>query len=350
MAMTKGMIEGREVHLLETRSEAAWLKARAENINSTEAAALVGCSPYGTYLGLWAEKTGKIEDPFVPNQRSETGKKLEPAIAKLVAAELGAKVRKVKPYIWCPADRMGSTFDYRVDDETSEWHNWLLEIKNVDFLVYRENWIESDGTPIEGPEHIELQGQHQCEVSGAPGVIFAALVGGNDLKLIYRPRDKEQGQMLRELVRGFWDIVENGGDEVPEPTVVGDGAVMAQIYREANGPENADATDVVVQAMKEYYYCTQVIRQAKAAQDMSKAIALREIRNAKRVVTDLDDDRLLKLSATTVKAQEPEEITEDMVGQKIGGRKGYRLFKIATSKKKAPPKPKKKAKAKKEQD
>ena len=48
---------------LETRED--WLKARSRSIGGSDAAAIVGASPYKTNIELWEEKTGRRSSPDI---------------------------------------------------------------------------------------------------------------------------------------------------------------------------------------------------------------------------------------------------------------------------------------------
>ena len=45
----------------DSRDREAWLRARRATIGASEAAIVLGCSPFSSLLELWAEKTGRSE-------------------------------------------------------------------------------------------------------------------------------------------------------------------------------------------------------------------------------------------------------------------------------------------------
>lgn len=302
-----------------------WLKARSKNVNSTEVSALYGECPYMTELELWwSKKTGEIRE-IEDNQRMRAGRFLEPSIAKLVGYELGCEVAPMDDYIF-DEDRMGSSFDWQIT--SGDLEGWIVEIKNVDYLVYRDKWEED-----EAPIHIEFQVQHQMEVSKRPGTIIAALVGGNDLKIIRRLRNEKVGASLRKRVKKFWSDIEN--DVEPTPDYSKDADFIIAMHQHAGaGVKNAIDDDILTQMFENYELAC---RDAKEADDYKTKL--------KAELMDMvgDYDKVLAGDGFTLhcgmtKSTPPEDIiiTEDMIGQTMrisNGRKGYRQFRLTRKKK-----------------
>ena len=76
-----------------TTSHEDWLSLRSKYIGGSDAAAVVGMSPFSSPYSLWAEKTGKIPE-FEGNLTTEVGSYLEEFVAKLFERETGKKVRR----------------------------------------------------------------------------------------------------------------------------------------------------------------------------------------------------------------------------------------------------------------
>ena len=185
-----------------------WLEFRSANINSTDVAALFGLSPYVTAFELWHRlKSGTmVEIDF--NERMKWGTRLETAIAMGIAEDNGWSIQRKSEYIDLPDHRLGSSFDFQIGTDG------LLEIKNVDSLVFKEKWIV-DGDHVEAPEHIELQVQHQLLVSGLEYAVIGALVGGNRVIMIRRERDEEIISEIKIRAAKFWQSI----DENTPPAV-----------------------------------------------------------------------------------------------------------------------------------
>mgnify|MGYP002632990268 CR=1 FL=1 len=294
-----------------TKSDEEWLALRGKDVTSTESAALFNMSPHITELELFhRKKTGDLAS-FESNARMKAGIALEGAIADLASQELGCEVKPFKVYA-TDQDRMGSSFDYKIMD--GKFKGWLLEIKNVDFLVYRDNWLDD-----EAPDHIEVQCQHQLEMTGRDGIIIACLVGGNDLKLIERPRNHKMGAGIRQRIQKFWQDIKEGNE--PKPDFSRDADFIISLHRQAGieievlGPQ-----DRVSGLMERYYESRRVVKEAEAESKAIKAEMLTMVGDTTGKVIYGD----LSLSCGEVKESFVEAYT----------RKGYRSFRINRKKSK----------------
>lgn len=224
-----------------------WLALRAEDMTSSEVAALFGHSPYSTRLELWLSKRNKQALGISETERMFWGNQLEAPIAQGLAAMYGLTVEPLKVYMRHPnVPRMGSSFDFRVvacDPEKAwpehretaeriaalvEAHGWgLFEIKNVDSLMARRTW-DRDGDMTEAPMHIELQVQHQISVSQRGFALIGALTGGNTAVLEVRERDDEAVEAIEAGVVEFWRSVD--ADDQPSPDYERDLATVRGLY------------------------------------------------------------------------------------------------------------------------
>lgn len=213
-----------------------WLALRARDVTSTEASALFGQSPYLTEYELWHRKASGDLGEIAENERMTWGTRLQDMIAKGVAADQGWKVRKLTQYIRDAIDRMGASFDFEIVNHPDG--PGILEVKNVDRLVYRDTWEEVDGQ-ILAPAHIEIQAAHQMEVSGRGWCMIVALVGGNEIKMTCRLRDPEVGAALRARIRAFWDSVRE--NRPPAPDYAADAKFISRLYRDVEEGKVLDA-------------------------------------------------------------------------------------------------------------
>lgn len=316
-------------------TEADWLKMREEDVTSTETAALFGCSPYATEYELWHRKTGQLVADFETNDRMIWGNRLEAAIAYGIAEDYGLIVEPFKVYARIPELRMGSSFDFKIigiaegftgderfRDLYRENPSIIMEIKNVDGLQFKRAWIASDDE-MEAPPHIELQVQHQMEVADAEYVIIAPLVGGNTPMPFYRKRNRQYGEMIREKIAAFWASVDAG--KAPAPDYTQDGDTIAKLFANDNG-ETVDMSgnNRLAELVAEYASAAADEKAAKARKDAAKAESLIIIGEAAKVVGSG-----FSISATSVKGSEGRLITEADVGSRVGGRSGYRGFRVS---------------------
>lgn len=316
------------------QSEAEWHALRAGDITSTECAALFGCSPYATEYELHHRKTGQIADTFEVNERMVWGNRLEAAIAYGIAEDFGLVVEPFKVYMRMPDLRMGSSFDFKIvgivdgftGDETyrdlfRENGAGIMEVKNVDGLQFKRGWI-ADGDDMEAPPHIELQVQHQLEVADLEWTMIAPLVGGNTPMPFYRLRNREYGAMIREKIAAFWVSADAG--IAPEPDFSKDGATIAQLLANDNG-QTVDMTgnNRLAELVAEYTVAAADEKAAKARKDAAKAESLLLIGEAAKVIGSG-----FTISAASTKPSQGRLITEADVGSYVGGRSGYRGFRV----------------------
>lgn len=232
--------------------EASWLERRADDVTSTEVAALYGLSPYCTAFELWHRKRDRVVEQSEPNERVKWGNRLQDAIAAGLAEERGWKLARLNVYMRDEADRLGSSFDYEADadfavDEPLSGVG-LAEIKNVDRGVFYDEWIDAP-SGIEAPQHIELQAQAQMEVADRPWCAIVALVGGNELKVSVRQRDHEIGRNIRQRVRAFWKSIADNAP--PKPDYRQDAELLCRLHGRATR-ETIDADDELAGWLQRY--------------------------------------------------------------------------------------------------
>lgn len=303
-------------------SEAEWLEARKFDVTSTEVAALFGCSPYLTEYELFHLKTGAIESSFQMNERVEVGQVIEPAIASLASRRLGIELVPFKEYKRIVEVRAGASFDFR-----STSSDIIVECKNVDSLEFKKKWL-TEADNIEAPPHIELQVQAQMEVADVERCFIAALVGGNELKLIERERDRQIGAIIRAKVSAFWQRVATG--EAPPPNFEQDASTIALLY--ANSSDNVvdmTADERLRELCLAYKLAGADEDSAKKRKEAAKAEILTLIGDAGKVLASG-----YTISATTVAENKGTIITPEMVGTYVGARKGYRNMRISEAKSK----------------
>ena len=302
-------------------TEAEWLDLKLDDVTSTEVGALFGLSPYLTEFELFHYKSTRTSSDFDETDRMKWGKRLEAVIAEGIAEDLGFTVRPLKEYMrHSTVKGMGSSFDYAILGHQDG--PGLMEVKNVDSLVYRREWSED-----EAPAHIETQVQHQMEVADVNWCMIAVFCGGNRPYVIRRERDREVGKVLCQRVDKFWKDVKAG--LAPTPDFIKDAEFIISLHQSA-GVMQLEADEAVASMLAEYAHLT---AEAKSYSE------LKEAKKAEILLTIGDEYNKVKagpytLSCGMVKDTLPTLITPDMVGQTYGGRKGYRGFKLTEKKEK----------------
>jgi len=256
-----------------------WLELRKPLVTSTEVAALFGCSPWMTSFELWHIKHDKLPAEFKENERMVWGTRLEKSIAEGVAEDEKFKIRKMDEFMFDLGKRLGSSFDYAIDDDG------LLEIKNVDSLVFKDGWIV-DGDNLEAPVYIEIQVQNELLVSGRRYAKIAALVGGNRVVLIHRDRDEKVISAINTRVQQFWETVDNNIE--PEPDFKRDAAFISKLYKYADPSKILDATgnELIKKLVVNYNKAGDAIKELEEEKDGYKAQLLTLIGDAAKVQGD----------------------------------------------------------------
>lgn len=310
-------------------TEEAWLKARLQDVTSTESAALFGMSPYMTHFELWHRKRDGTEGDFSVNDRMRWGNRLEAAIAAGIAEEQGWEIRPLKEYMRLPDERIGSSFDFVITNHPSG-QPAHLEIKNVDYLQFRDGWIIDDDGFAEAPEHIEMQVQHQMLVSGFPRAYIGALIGGNRGMVIERERDEQVIAAIRAKIADFWRTID--ANEEPDPVMPADAQAVIRLNQYAEPGKILDASNdaVIASLVEQYRQAKKDADAAKETADVLKAELLQKVGDAERIIGDG-----WTISAGMIADTPPTVITADMVGSTYGGRRGYRNFRINARKEKA---------------
>lgn len=301
--------------------EQHWLALRAQDITSTESAALFGVSPYVTRFELWHEKRDAATLKLPPNERMEWGVALQDAIAAKFARDRAFDHRRMDEYMRLADARMGSSFDFEFGQTVGEGNpryiKSLGEIKNVDFVAFRDGWAETE-FGIEAPTHIEVQVQHQMHVSGIAQCYIVALVGGNRVVVLERSYDATVGANIEAAVRAFWRSIDEGIE--PEPNFRRDADFIGKLYgyAEPNKVIDASGNDRLAYLANVYNTARDAAKSAEEDRESAKAEMLRIIGDAERI----EGIPGFKLSAKML-------APVDVKAHTRAGRRNFRLTTIA---------------------
>lgn len=300
---------------------AEWHKLRARNIGGSEVAALFGVqAEYAmSHYALWQVKSGRLSAPEVTDERAAWGLRLEAAIAEAAAQQEGWTIRR-GGYITHPrVAGMGCTLDYEIlAGERGRDAPGCLEVKNVDWLIHRQQWTDQ-----EPPPHILMQLQHQLACTTHQWGAVAACVGGNRLAIYrYQARAKTVGE-IEKRVDAFWRSIA----EKKPPRPDGSGSTSDALHRIFPGRDAppADLTDD-----NELPELCATLLSANATRDKAEKQAA-EARN--RILEKVGDHPKaycegFRINAPAIDETPEAVITADMVGQPIPGRKAYRQVRI----------------------
>lgn len=188
--------------------------ARREGIGGSDAAVILGVSKWKTPYELWCEKTQKLDPRDDPERlrpvRKELawGNRLEAVILDAFQEERGIAVTSRDVQIAHPKHSfiLGS-LDGLAEDGCP------VEAKSAG---RGDDWGDSGSDEI--PDYYFPQVQHYIGLyPEAAGAHVAVLIGGNDLRTYFVPRDHEFIHDLYLLERDFWVNQVQAG-VAPEPT------------------------------------------------------------------------------------------------------------------------------------
>ncbi len=198
------MYEPQELVDTSDLSNEEWLSYRRRGIGGSDAAAILGISPWRTARDLYYDKLNVVKADMDENWVAlEMGHLLEDLVARIFAKKTGLRIfqRKVMfqhpLYPWMLAD-----LDYLV--ELPDGDNAILEIKTTNYNA-RENWWYNGEEIV--PVYYESQGRHYMSVMNLDRVYFCCLYGNNEDEVIIRHlnRDYAYESELIALEDAFWN-------------------------------------------------------------------------------------------------------------------------------------------------
>lgn len=273
---------------IEFATDAEWHALRAEDVTSTESPALFGLSPYLTEYELHWRKREPSAVQMEPTERMTWGLRLQGAIAAGVAEDRHWLIEdQSRRYYRHPrAPRMGCSLDYIVEDVARLGDvRGIMEVKNLDALTYRDGWTLHEDGEIEAPAHIEMQVQHQLEVTGLNWAAIVALVGGNTARVLIRERDDEIGRRIVSAVAAFWRAVDTA---TPPPPDFGRDAefvrARCQTVRPRPEPVDLRANNRLAEVCAAYKRAAAAEKAAKTEKDAAGAEILTLIGDAEKAM------------------------------------------------------------------
>jgi predicted phage-related endonuclease len=297
--------------------DADWHRRRLSVVGGSEVAALFGCQqPYQlSHYALWNVKAGLIAPPEMSAERIDWGNDLETAIAEVVARRKGWPIRKGGHMVDVTTPGLGATLDFVI--ETVE-NFGALEIKNVDAVEWKRKWLDN-----EPPIHILLQLQHQLAASNMTWGAVGALVGGNRLEIYeYEARPAIIAE-IRARVTAFWKSIDEGK---PPPIDGSDSSFYALKELNptiSNTSINLTGDNEFPELCAELLALTEQRKKLEKEEALAKARIMEKLGAARSAWTDGFSAKYIEV------ADDPGRlVTLPMVGQHIGGRKGYRRLDV----------------------
>jgi len=198
----------------------AWLEERRKGIGGSDAATILGLSPYeeNTPLSLWLDKTGQAfeKKSSIPMR---LGSFLEAFVRELYEEHTGRPVIR-------PSGIIKST-EYPFMLASLDGHG--VEFKTASAFSAHRWGVAPDG---EIPDEYYCQVQHYMAVTSASEWDVAVLIGNNDFRIYKVMRDNDFIKMLIEKEKAFWELIES---KTPPPM---DGSSTAREYLAQRFPKD----------------------------------------------------------------------------------------------------------------
>lgn len=269
----------------------AWLESRRNGVGSSDVAKILGLSPWGTALDVYASKVDLCGDEaMTPPQ--EWGIRLEAPIAGAVMDHYGWTLEKVPTVRHRDHDFLIASAD-RVNQDRE-----VVEIKTS---RVGQGWGDPETADV--PEHYWVQVQHQLEVLEVDVAWVFVLVGGSDFRRYRVPRDRQYLDTVFDPLREFWDRVERREPPDPDwshPTTI---AALNRLYVPQAG-RSIDLDGECAVLADEYESLGQEIKFMEEARDGVKARLIHAVGEAERGI--LPDGRVVSRKQITVKCKAKE--------------------------------------------
>lgn len=256
-------------------SEDKWLEARRRYVTSTEVSALFGQNPRLTAFELACAKKNPALDPFIETERTKAGKRLQSAIGAWAAEDNGLVIQPLD-YKLATLQHCAASGDFMIVDvmNPDSWFaerfttsgNGVLEIKNVDSLIFKNEWSDEDM-----PDHIEIQLQAEILCWNVQWGAVAALVGGNRMALYLRARDEKVCQLIEDETSRF--MTNLAGGVLPPPIMPQDAGMVIALNQYAEPNKVINATDLEARACQTLHDLCKSYKDEKAMEATHKELA-----------------------------------------------------------------------------
>lgn len=225
--------------------EKEWLEYRRRGIGGSDAAAILGISPFATARDLYYDKLKIV--PFDDSESNWVAKKmghlLEDLVAEIFHVKTGYRIYQIKKMFYHPVHTfMLADIDYFV--ELPNGRTAILEIKTTNYNA-KDHWWSEDGQEIV-PLNYEAQGRHYMAVMNIDEVFYCCLYGNNEDEVIIRhiDRDRDYEEELIALERDFW---ENHILTGTPPPYTEDGDLILNSVRRHFGPADPSAPELILE-------------------------------------------------------------------------------------------------------
>lgn len=249
-----------------------WHELRKTGIGGSDIAAICKASPWTSPFKLWAVKTGRLDDNFVPSEAAEWGNRLEPIVIDKFAEEHPDWVIHRNVGTYRNADRAYQLANPDAIYELPDGRFGIIEVKTSRF---EDDW--ANGVPL----YYQTQVQWYASAFGFKTTIYVvALFAGSKYRVFeVEPDEFEQSVYIQE-VESFLGYVE--ADKQPDF----DGSMSTyETVRELH-PEISDCEVELADVGGAYLQAQGEFEQAEANFNESKSRVLDKMGDAKRGLID----------------------------------------------------------------
>lgn len=234
---------------------------RTTFIGGSDAAAILGISPWKSAFQLYQEKIGAYVEDVTPQKQRifARGKRWEPVVVEMLVDELQDRGHDVQiiarnaryqdrefPFMECELD-----LELLIDGEECN-----TEMKTVHPFAAKA-WGEP-GTD-ELPIYYAAQCMHGLMIKPRQKCIVAALIGADDLRIHQIERDEETIAGIRAKELAFWQRVQDRNPPDPETAVD-----VKWLYAKDAG-EVAEADDELLRLVGELHFHKTTAKHAETA-------------------------------------------------------------------------------------
>lgn len=224
-------------------SREEWLQYRRLGIGGSDAAAVLGISPFQTGRDLYYDKLSIVSANEEENWvAKKAGTLLEPLVAEIFSYRTGLKIFR-RPFMyrhpqypWMLAD-----LDYLV--ELPNGKSAILECKTTNPFG-KENWWYNGREIV--PLNYEAQGRHYMSVMNIDRIYYCCYYTNTAEEAIIRhiDRDAAYESELIALEEDFW--LKHVQAHVPPPYIEDDGDLILQSVKRRFGPADLDAPPIML--------------------------------------------------------------------------------------------------------
>ncbi|KKK48976.1 hypothetical protein LCGC14_3139720, partial [marine sediment metagenome] len=250
-----------------------WLKERQTGIGGSDAAAILGLSPYRSPLDVWQEKTGPVFE-LEDTPAMKRGRVLEPVAAEAYVEETGCKIRRQPLRRHRELNFMISNVDRQVLAGTAGVDSpGTLEIKCPGLKVLAD--VKAHGLV----DYMTVQLMHYLAVTGYDWGSFA-LFNAENWELIHFDLEADQDfiGMMMEKEADFWN---------------------SYVVPQVSPPEEVDAVEVPevegelkIMEGPDWLKAARDLQEAKELQDAAKTLADQAKDRVQELMKDISADAI----------------------------------------------------------